>query len=126
MFVSYPLGKLYSQAQIFNLLLTFKVDIVNKHHDHVIVQVLHHIFESVMGFISNVCIDLGCSLNRIGQVNVEDVTGVVVFDLFQEILQRVETSAHCNSVTNIQLVVVLALANHVEKMLEGLIDLTLV
>lgn len=109
-----------------NLLLTSKVDIVNKHHDQCRIQVLYHILYLVLGFISNESVDLSCCLLRFGQVNVKDLTRVVVFDILQELLQRSEARAHCNAITDIQLLVLLVLPKHVEKMLVRFVDLSLV
>ena len=108
-----------------NLVLTFKVDIVDQHHGHIRVQVLHHIFDLILCFISNERVDFSCSLGRFGKVDVEDIGGVVVLDILQELLQRTEAGAHGHAVTDIQMLALLAVSMHAEKMLVRFIDLGL-
>lgn len=56
----------------------------------------------------------------------EALTRVVVLDILKEFLQRIEARAHCNSIADIQLLILLAVAKHVEKMLICFVDLCLV
>lgn len=104
---------------------TSEVDVVDQHHGHFRVQVLHHILNLVLCFACNQSVDLCCGLGRFGKVDVEDLTGVVVLDILQERCQRSEACAHRGGVTDIQLLLLLAVAEHVEKMLVSFVDLCL-
>lgn len=104
---------------------TSEVDIIDQHHGHCRVQVLHHIFNFVMCFTGYECVDFSCGLVRVAEVNLEDLARVEMLEILQELLQRLEAGAHGNTVANVQVLVLLAVAQHMEEMLVALIDLKL-
>jgi len=114
-----------SKAQTYNCLFTSKVDIVDQHHSHRRIQVLHQILDLILGFTRNVAVDVSCSLIGFVKVDIDGLTRVVFLNIFQERFHRIKTSAHGDNITNIKLLFLLAVTKHVEKMLISFIDLRL-
>lgn len=105
---------------------TSEEDIVDQHHGHFRVQILHHVFDLVLSFAGNASVDLSCSFFRFAKIDIECLTRVELLDTVQELFQRTETRAHCSKVSNIQLLILLAVPKHVEEMLVGFVNLRLV